>query len=104
MHAHMGINSVPIQMAVRFNVPLIIWGEHGFMNMGGNLGGAISPTLTPYLAQYIGWEGALYATASLALFGALAWLWVHPEREIDLEEVVSSELSIAPTIGVETAE
>ena len=35
MHAHMGINAVPIQMAVKFNVPLIIWGEHGFMNMGG---------------------------------------------------------------------
>jgi N-acetyl sugar amidotransferase len=35
MHAHMGINAVPIQMAVKSNVPLIIWGEHGFMNMGG---------------------------------------------------------------------
>lgn len=35
MHAHMGINSVPIQIAVRFGVPLIIWGEHGFMNLGG---------------------------------------------------------------------
>lgn len=35
MHAHMGINSVPIQIAVRFSVPLIIWGEHGFMNLGG---------------------------------------------------------------------
>jgi N-acetyl sugar amidotransferase len=35
MHAHMGINSVPIQIAVRYGVPLIIWGEHGFMNLGG---------------------------------------------------------------------
>ena len=35
MHCHMGINSVPIQMAVKFGVPLIIWGEHGFMNLGG---------------------------------------------------------------------
>jgi len=35
MHAHMGINSVPIQIAVKFDVPLIIWGEHGFMNLGG---------------------------------------------------------------------
>jgi N-acetyl sugar amidotransferase len=35
MHAHMGINSVPIQAAVNYNVPLIIWGEHGFMNLGG---------------------------------------------------------------------
>ena len=35
MHAHMGINSVPIQAAVRYGVPLVIWGEHGFMNLGG---------------------------------------------------------------------
>mgnify|MGYP006181380427 CR=1 FL=1 len=35
MHAHMGINSIPIQIAVKFGVPLIIWGEHGFMNLGG---------------------------------------------------------------------
>lgn len=35
MHAHLGINSVPIQMAALYEVPLIIWGEHGFMNLGG---------------------------------------------------------------------
>lgn len=35
MHAHMGINAVPIQIAARYGVPLIIWGEHGFMNLGG---------------------------------------------------------------------
>lgn len=34
-HAHMGINSIPIRLAVLYNVPLIIWGEHGFMNLGG---------------------------------------------------------------------
>ncbi len=35
MHCHMGINAVPIQIAVRYGVPLMIWGEHGFMNLGG---------------------------------------------------------------------
>ncbi len=35
MHAHMGINSVPVQVAVQHGIPLIIWGEHGFMNLGG---------------------------------------------------------------------
>ena len=35
MHAHMGINAVPMQLAVRWGIPLIIWGEHGFMNLGG---------------------------------------------------------------------
>lgn len=35
MHCHMGINSVPVQMAVKLNISLVVWGEHGFMNLGG---------------------------------------------------------------------
>ena len=35
MHAHIGINTVPIRLAVLYKIPLIIWGEHGFMNLGG---------------------------------------------------------------------
>jgi ACS family glucarate transporter-like MFS transporter len=58
----------------------------GFMNMGGNLGGALSPTLTPLLAHHFGWDGALYASAGLAVVGALFWLGVHPEREINFQE------------------
>jgi N-acetyl sugar amidotransferase len=34
-HAHCGIFSFPIQAAVRFKIPLILWGEHGFMDLGG---------------------------------------------------------------------
>jgi N-acetyl sugar amidotransferase len=34
-HAHCGIFTVPIQVAVRYQVPLILWGEHGFMDLGG---------------------------------------------------------------------
>lgn len=34
-HAHCGIFTVPIQVAVRFKVPLMMWGEHGFMDLGG---------------------------------------------------------------------
>jgi N-acetyl sugar amidotransferase len=34
-HGHCGIFSVPIQVAVRYKVPLILWGEHGFMDLGG---------------------------------------------------------------------
>lgn len=34
-HAHVGIFTVPMQIAVGFNIPLIIWGEHGFMDLGG---------------------------------------------------------------------
>ena len=47
---------------------------------------ALSPTLTPLLAQRFGWDSALYVAAILALLGAFFWLWIHPERAIDLGE------------------
>ncbi len=34
-HAHAGIFTYPIKMAVATNTPLMIWGEHGFMDLGG---------------------------------------------------------------------
>ena len=34
-HAHCGIFTVPIQVAVRYKVPLMMWGEHGFLDLGG---------------------------------------------------------------------
>jgi N-acetyl sugar amidotransferase len=37
-HAHCGIFTVPIQVATRYKVPLILWGEHGFADLGGMYG------------------------------------------------------------------
>jgi len=34
-HNHCGIFTAPIQVAVRYKVPLMMWGEHGFMDLGG---------------------------------------------------------------------
>ena len=34
-HAHCGIETYPIIAAVQNEVPLMIWGEHGFMDLGG---------------------------------------------------------------------
>jgi len=34
-HAHAGIFTLPIRIAVQTNIPLMIWGEHGFMDLGG---------------------------------------------------------------------
>jgi N-acetyl sugar amidotransferase len=34
-HNHCGIFTTPIQIAVRYKVPLMLWGEHGFMDLGG---------------------------------------------------------------------
>jgi hypothetical protein len=34
-HAHAGIFTYPIRIAVQMNIPLMVWGEHGFMDLGG---------------------------------------------------------------------
>jgi N-acetyl sugar amidotransferase len=34
-HAHCGISTYPFIIAAKFKIPLMIWGEHGFMHMGG---------------------------------------------------------------------
>lgn len=34
-HNHCGIFTVPIQVAVRYKVPLMMWGEQGYMELGG---------------------------------------------------------------------
>lgn len=34
-HAHCGIFTYPVVIAAKFNIPLIIWGEHGYTDLGG---------------------------------------------------------------------
>jgi N-acetyl sugar amidotransferase len=34
-HAHAGIFTYPIRVAVEKKIPLMVWGEHGFMDLGG---------------------------------------------------------------------
>ncbi len=34
-HYHAGIRTFPFQVAVNYNIPLIIWGEHGFAELTG---------------------------------------------------------------------
>ena len=34
-HNHCGIFTYPVQIAVKMNIPLIVWGEHGYVDLGG---------------------------------------------------------------------
>jgi N-acetyl sugar amidotransferase len=34
-HYHAGIKTFPFQVAVQYNIPLIVWGEHGFAELTG---------------------------------------------------------------------
>jgi ACS family glucarate transporter-like MFS transporter len=52
------------------------------MNMGGQIGGAVTASLTPWLAQRYGWTTSFAIAAALALFSAVCWLTVHPERPL----------------------
>lgn len=34
-HAHVGITTLPVRVAAQFKVPLLIWGEHGYLDLCG---------------------------------------------------------------------
>lgn len=34
-HAHVGITTVPVQAAAQHDIPLVIWGEHGYLDVSG---------------------------------------------------------------------
>jgi len=54
----------------------------GFMNMGAQLGGALTASLTPAIATRYGWDTSFFVAAALAAAGAIAWLFVDPERTL----------------------
>jgi ACS family glucarate transporter-like MFS transporter len=54
----------------------------GFMNMGNQLGAALTVILTPFLASRFGWTTSFFVAAGLSILGAVAWLFVDPERTL----------------------
>jgi len=52
----------------------------GFMNMGGQLGGALTGSLTPWIAVRYGWTASFLVAAALCVIGAVAWLFVNPQK------------------------
>jgi ACS family glucarate transporter-like MFS transporter len=57
----------------------------GFMNTGGQIGGAVTAQLTPWIAQHFGWTVSFLVAAALCLVGAVAWLFVDPQRTLAFE-------------------
>lgn len=43
---HAGIFTFPVQMAVKFKIPLLIWGEHGYTDLGGMYSTGDFPEMT----------------------------------------------------------
>ena len=54
----------------------------GFMNMGGQLGGALTGSLTPWIAVRYGWSASFLVAAALSVIGAVAWLFVNPQKAL----------------------
>jgi MFS transporter, ACS family, glucarate transporter len=74
----------------------------GVMNMGGQAAGAITSSLTPWIAAQFGWTMAFYVAAALAVVGALAWLFVDPNKSL-IDESGSTAtdlpLGVSPATG-----
>ena len=62
----------------------------GFMNMGNQFGGALTASLTPFIASRFGWTTSFFVAAGLAVLGAVAWLFVDPERALSPTATLSS--------------
>jgi len=63
----------------------------GVMNMGNQTAGAITASLTPLIAKHFGWTAAFMVAAALCLIGAIAWLFVNPERTLSTAKTQSKE-------------
>jgi ACS family glucarate transporter-like MFS transporter len=61
----------------------------GFMNMGNQIGGALTASLTPLLASRFGWTTSFFVAGVLSVLGAVAWLFIDPERRLSLEATLS---------------
>ena len=45
-HAHVGITTVPVRVAVQNHIPLVIWGEHGYLDLCGQFSMDDFPEMT----------------------------------------------------------
>jgi len=74
----------------------------GLMNMGGQIGGAVTASLTPAIAGRFGWEASFLVSAALCVTGALAWMFVDPEKSL-VSPIALNAATIAGVVGTSTA-
>ncbi len=57
----------------------------GWTNFLGNASGFVGPTITAILVERLGgWTGAITVVTLAGLIGAVLWLFVHPERPLEM--------------------
>ncbi len=86
-----GAGALYISQSTFWSVTADIAGESagavsGVMNMGAQIGSTVTATLTPLIASRFGWEASFGVAGFLCATGALAWLWVDPNRKLTPKE------------------
>lgn len=80
--------SVDLALSACWAVCLDIGRDHagvitGYMNTIGNLGGLVTPLVFGYAVERLGsWTLPFYVTAGVYGAGAVAWLFIDPERKV----------------------
>ena len=65
----------------------------GVMNTGGNVVGGLVGVMVPLIARTLGWPVALATASAFAAVGAVLWIWIRADRQI--EEASSHPSAIA---------
>jgi len=60
----------------------------GVMNMGAQFGGVVTASLTPWIADRFGWSASFGVAGALCVIGALAWLFIQPDRTIRIASAI----------------
>jgi len=63
----------------------------GFMNMINQFGAALTLIATPFLAEKFGWSAGFRVAATVAVLGAVAWLFVNPRANLALSPAARIE-------------
>jgi len=59
----------------------------GVMNTGGNVVGFIGGMLVPFTAAKLGWVAAISTGAVFAIIGAIIWLFIRGDRQMNDDRI-----------------
>jgi N-acetyl sugar amidotransferase len=77
-HYHTGIFTFPFQVAVKWNIPLVLWGEHGFAEMTGMFRLEDMPEFTAWSRQEYEMRGIKLSDVVEDPEAELSWRQVAP--------------------------
>lgn len=105
-HTHIGIMTLPILMAAKFNTKLFIYGEHGFMNLGGmhsynDLVEFTRKYRTEHMCRGFDWFDMCEETEGLK---EQDFIWAHYPTDEEIEEKGLRGIFISNYFGWNQAE